>query len=66
MEEKIVMCKRCGKKPDEIQEYVDAAKEDNMTPESYVRSCEGTYNPKTGLFYCTSCYIKVGMPLGKA
>ena len=34
--------------------------------DTYVRENEGTYNPDTGYFYCTDCYIKIGMPLGTA
>lgn len=32
------------------------------TPEQYVIYNEGTYNPATGHFLCTDCYIKAGMP----
>jgi len=59
-------CKVCGKAPKELSEYVAAAKDTNMTPTEYVQSEEGTYNPKTGEFYCTPCYVKAGMPLGTA
>lgn len=62
------MCKciMCGKRPEEIEEYVECAKQEEMTPEQYVKSCEGTYNSAVELFYCTDCYIKAGMPLGIA
>lgn len=30
----------------------------------YARS-DGTYNPKNGHFWCDSCYIAIGMPLGR-
>ena len=59
-------CKGCGKSPEEILEYTDMADEMGCTPEQAVRRNEGTFNPSTGLFWCTSCYIKAGMPLGKA
>ena len=59
-------CKNCGKKPEEIHEYVQGAQEEGMTVEEYVWLEEGTFNKETDLFYCTSCYIKLGMPLGKA
>ena len=59
-------CKRCKKKPSEIEEYVEAAEANGYTPEAYVKSQEGTYNRDTGKFYCTACYIKAGMPLGVA
>ncbi len=59
-------CKVCGKTPQEIEEYVDMGKAESMTPEEFVRQEEGTYNRETGMFYCTECYVKVGMPLGVA
>ena len=59
-------CKICGKTPDEIDEYVDCAKYSDCTPEEFVVSQEGTYNSANGLFYCTDCYIKIGMPYGIA
>jgi hypothetical protein len=59
-------CKSCGKKPEELDEYVQPAEELGITPERYVVTEEGTYNPETGLFFCTPCYVKAGMPLGKA
>ena len=63
----ICRCKGCGKKPSELIEYVALAEEEGYsTPDEVVVNEEGTYNPKTGAFYCTSCYIKVGMPLGLA
>ncbi|MGP0583669.1 VVA0879 family protein [Paenibacillus timonensis] len=57
-------CIGCGKHPNEIDEYVEAAAENDMTPTQYVIEEEGTYDrfePKR--FYCTSCYIKAGMPV---
>jgi len=60
------LCKICKRTPDEIQEYIDVGKEDNMSPDDFVISGEGTYNSDTGFFYCTECYCKIGMPLGKA
>jgi hypothetical protein len=63
-------CKVCGKRPDEIEEYVEMANDKEGfgcdTPEEVVIREEGTYNSRTGLFYCTDCYIKIGMPLGTA
>lgn len=56
------ICIGCNKTPTEIEEYVDAALEDETTPDQYVRTEEGTYNPKNGHFLCTSCYIKAGQP----
>jgi len=62
----IIKCKCCGKKPEEIKEYVECAKDYECTPEEYVIKEEGTLNIFTGNFYCTECYISIGMPLGKA
>ncbi len=59
-------CKVCRKAPEDIEEYVEAAIENECTPEEYVRQEEGTYNPHTKEFYCTDCYINIGMPLGTA
>lgn len=67
MSEIVVKCKCCGKKPEELQEYVTLAKEEGYeSAEQAVKREEGTYNPSTGAFYCTSCYIKIGMPSGIA
>ena len=64
-------CKICHHKPLEIEEYVEIAEDNNgfpnsHTPEEAVLNEEGTLNHITEMFYCTSCYIKIGMPLGTA
>lgn len=56
------ICTGCGKRPHELAEYVDAAKESRMTPDAYVRAEEGTYNRENGHFLCTDCYVRAGMP----
>lgn len=61
-----IQCKRCGKEPHELREYITLAKELQCTPEQAVVREEGTYNRGTGKFYCTVCYVAVGMPLGRA
>ena len=61
-----IKCKVCDRKPHEIGEYVYCADDEGIEPEEFVKKEEGTYNPSTGKFYCTSCYVKIGMPLGKA
>ncbi len=58
-----IRCRECGKTPSEIGEYVEAAEDNGMTPDDYVREEEGTFDPRTGRFYCTKCYIAVGMPV---
>lgn len=56
------ICTGCNKTPDQIEEYVEIAKEEGMTPDAFVREEEGTYNRANGHFLCTICYIKAGMP----
>lgn len=58
----IPICTGCNKTADELQEYIEAAEENEMTVEQYVREEEGTYNPANGHFLCTDCYIAAGMP----
>ena len=62
---KTPICKICGKSAGELTEYITAAAENNTTPEAIAKG-DGTYNYFTGKFYCTQCYIKIGMPLGTA
>lgn len=64
-EKECPVCKICGKKANEIEEYKLQAKIDESTPESIARG-DGTYNFMTNQFYCTVCYVKIGMPLGTA
>ncbi len=56
------LCVGCGQHPDELDEYIEVAAEEDMTPDDYVRSEEGTYNRDNHHFLCTPCYIKAGMP----
>lgn len=56
------LCIGCNKHPGEIEEYVEIAKEEKMTPDDFVREEEGTYNPDNGHFLCTTCYARAGMP----
>lgn len=57
------VCKICGRKASEIHECV--CNPDDVAPDVYARE-DGTYNPFTNQFICTTCYIKIGMPLGMA
>lgn len=52
----------CNKKADELDEYIESAKEEEMSVNDYVKTEEGTYNHANGHFLCTDCYIKAGMP----
>ena len=56
-------CPYCDREPVNIPEYVQGAEMEEMTPEQYVKSEEGTYCKKHNLFVCTDCYIRIGMPL---
>jgi len=56
------ICTGCNKQPHQIPEYIEAALDNDMTPDEYVMAEEGTYNRENGHFLCTSCYIDVGMP----
>lgn len=58
----VPICIGCGKRPDELDEYIEAAKEAETSPDLYVQLEEGTYNTENGHFLCTPCYIKAGMP----
>ena len=69
-----IKCKCCNKTPSELDYYVNQAIAENKhlkegqrpyTADDIAKG-DGTYNPSTGQFYCFSCYIKVGMPLGTA
>jgi hypothetical protein len=60
------ICKKCRREPNEISEYINMAEDNNCTPEEFVVMQEGTYNHSSKFFYCTDCYIKIGMPSGKA
>lgn len=62
-----ITCAVCGKAPEAIDEYVEMAEmEGYASATAFVLDEEGTYNPENHLFYCTSDYIRIGMPLGKA
>lgn len=61
------VCVGCGEYPEDIQEYIDAAYDDDYDSiREWVVENEGTYNPANGHFYCTSCWDKAGMPIGVA
>lgn len=60
----ILRCVGCGHRPDEIDEYVEAADEHALPVDAYVWSQEGTLDRETGRFACTACYVKMGMPSG--
>jgi hypothetical protein len=59
----------CGhnppKLPAELSDYTDLAAAVGMTPDDYVRAEEGTFNNANGHFACDTCYIRMGMPVGR-
>ena len=57
-----LICIGCGKRPYEIEEYIMAGRETDLTPTEYVQMEEGTLNHENGHFLCTDCWIKAGMP----
>jgi len=60
----VLTCIGCNLPPEQIDEYIEMAREEGTTPKQIVISEEGTYNGfEPGRFYCTSCYIKAGMPI---
>lgn len=61
-----MQCAECGRKPRELSEYVEMARFNNESPSQFVRREEGTYNPISGQFWCTECYIRIGQPMGGA
>jgi hypothetical protein len=63
-----IICAECLRAPGDISEYVSSAQLSTReeTPEEYVMREEGTYNPHQRTFWCTQCYLKIGMPLGIA
>jgi len=62
---KTIYCLGCGFRPNDLGEYIVASEDYSCTPEEYVIRKEGTYDPETGTFLCTDCYIKAGTPLNK-
>lgn len=62
-----IRCNGCHLTPEEIEEYwPESTGESGVCASDYVKREEGTFNPENGHFWCTSCYIKAGMPLGVA
>jgi hypothetical protein len=56
------LCVGCNKTPNQLDEYIEAARDEGMEPDDYVRKEEGTYNRENGHFLCTDCYVRAGMP----
>ena len=66
LDSSLIRCKECGKHPDDIEEYQAYEDHNCISAVEFVQTGEGTYNSGTGFFWCTSCYINIGMPLGTA
>jgi hypothetical protein len=62
-------CLGCKKHPEDIKEYAKLTNLGGLTPSQWVRENEavGVWGHKAGpnAFWCTTCYIKAGMPLRK-
>jgi hypothetical protein len=56
------MCFGCGKRPEEIREFIRAGEEADLTPTEYVLAQEGTLNRRNGHFMCTECWVRSGKP----
>jgi hypothetical protein len=64
-----IKCIECGRHPWEIHEYQVLAEDYEEEPKDWPRimDCEdGSYNANNGHFWCTECYVNIGMPLGVA
>lgn len=65
--EEAPVCVCCGKRPEDIVEYREAADEEEYdSATEYVVNEEGTFNDAQNIFCCTECYIKLGCPVGVA
>lgn len=51
----MIECKICGKEPFQIERYLLAVADKEISPAEYVKHNEDTYNKKTGLFLCDNC-----------
>jgi hypothetical protein len=66
---RVPICRGCKLTPSELDEYVLRHAEEGGyfdSPDDVVRRDEGTYNRKTGFFWCTWCYLDRGQPPGTA
>lgn len=57
-----ITCFRCGKTAAEVGEYDDLVFAGEYRSADEAVRDDGTYNPVTGHFCCTECYIAIGMP----
>jgi len=60
-----IICKDCKREPNQIPYYNNQAIIENLEPDDIARD-DGTYNFKTREFYCMTCYVARGCPLGTA
>lgn len=62
-----LVCVGCDRTPEELDEYDPFVLDDQYPSRTAaVLGEEGTLNPLNGHFWCTDCYIRVGMPTGVA
>lgn len=59
------MCRGCKKSPNELEEYVEMAKEEGsgISPTLWMQENEGTYEADSMTFLCTECYVARGCPV---
>lgn len=69
-EQVVPVCIGCNKSPEELVEYRSVAQADSeglevpITATAWMVHNENTYNKfEKNKFYCTTCYVKAGMPL---
>lgn len=60
-----IHCPECKKDPTELKEIQFHAEQEEMSEFQFIKEMDGTYCKHTGLFLCTDCYIKLGMPSNK-
>lgn len=61
----MLICKYCGKEPNDINEFVRLAKERHCTPEQAV-TFDGTYDGLNQRFICTQCFVSNHRNIGGA
>lgn len=55
------ICARCRRTAEEIPDYVEQAKAENIPLDEFVKD-DGTYNGRHNMFLCDTCYVALGMP----
>lgn len=63
-----IHCCGCGRGPEETHGFAVESDDGSKVAVAlaYVMAEEGTFNDRTGHYWCDGCYITAGMPLGLA